>query len=345
MRQNKVDNSVKLAPMDIIQSMGERYGKMVKNSKETAEATAKSILETYGVQSRLDKGLRSIQETSAASLAAAIDIPTPASVLPTATAASQGSALTPSATIPSRSQSGSRPIDFPHSSSHASGSSSGYTSQLANEVLGPEFDFTPPELDNSGEYDEESLDQSSEPRPQKQAASSSSQSFGGDLETSADHHRRLVSDHIRPGSDSSPTARNIRVLSMMSDIKRAYGHSFTHQLPVSSTYLDCAPLLKDQLGLLDLTWWTQYDDTMKLHKADRAGGYRACLRMFKGTQGKTDYEGEDRIAIWSWWWHQLHMESKAESPDKVLMKQIWEGEKAKMANLPRRGWVSKRQDF
>ena len=126
----------------------------------------------------------------------------------------------------------------------------------------------------------------------------------------------------------------------MSDIKRAYGHSFTQHLPVSSTYLNCAPLLKDQLGPLDLDWWTQYDDTMKLHKADRAGGYRACLRMFKGTQGKTDYEGEDRIAIWSWWWHQLHMESKAESPDKVLMKQIWEGEKAKMAYLPRKGWLS-----
>jgi len=274
MRQNKVDNFVKLAPMDIIQSMGEQYGKMVENSKETAEATAKSILETYGVQSRLDKALQSIRETSAASLAAAIDIPTPASMLPTATAASPGSALTSSGAIPSRSQSGSRPADTTtHSSLHSSNVSSSSGLPLTNGVQ--EIDFTPPEPGYSGQDDGESFDQSSRPSPNPPAGGPSSQarpqSFSGNPDASADQHRRLVKDHIRPGFDTSPTAQNIRVLTMMSDIKRAHGNSFTQQLPVSATYLDCAPLFRDQLGPLDLPWWTQYDATMKLHKADRIG--------------------------------------------------------------------------
>ena len=129
---------------------------------------------------------------------------------------------------------------------------------------------------------------------------------------------------------------------MMADIKRASGNGFNQQLPVSSTYFDCAPSAKEDLGPLDSKWWDDYDANLKSFKDDRVGGYKACLGMFKDTQGKTDFEEEDRIAIWSWWWHQLHLESKAASPDKVLMKQIWEGEKARLANLPRKGGVSKR---
>jgi len=98
---------------------------------------------------------------------------------------------------------------------------------------------------------------------------------------------------------------------MMADIKQVFGYGFNQQLPVSSTYFDCAPLLKEDLGPLDIRWWDDYDVKLKLFKDDRVGGYKACLGMFKGTQGKTDFEGEDRIAIWSWWWHHLHLESKA----------------------------------
>lgn len=154
--------------------------------------------------------------------------------------------------------------------------------------------------------------------------------------------RRLVKLFIRPGHETSPTAQNVDVLLMMADIKRAYGKSFGQQLPVSATYLDCSPLFRHQLAMSDLKWWDKYDKEMETYEGDRLAGYKSCLNMFKGTQGSSEYDGEDRIAMWSWWWHQLHMESKVDSPDKDLMKEIWTGEKARMANLPRKGWISKR---
>jgi hypothetical protein len=70
-------------------------------------------------------------------------------------------------------------------------------------------------------------------------------------------------------------------------------------------------------------------------------GTRLAWSYLKGGKDVAN-TGEDRISIWSWWWHRLWQQSPKDSPDKVLMKQIGEGEKARMANLPRKGWASKR---